>query len=109
MKIYISIPISDRDIKRAKKLVESTAELLRLQGHIPVNPFDVHAPDGMKEREQYAYYIGEGVKMLMTCDAILMLDRRWSKNKGCSIEHFIADKMGIEVFYDKNDIPDNED
>lgn len=109
MKIYISLPISRKDINKQKRLAGLTAERLRLQGHFPVNPFDVHAPDGMSEREQYAYYMGEDVKTLMTCDAILMLDRRWGKSKGCSIEQFIADKMCMEIFYDENDIPGNGD
>lgn len=107
MRIYISIPISGTDIRVTSQLAGLFAEKLRLRGHEPLNPFSVPtAPESMTEKEAYAYYIGEDMKMLLTADAILMVDRKWPKSKGCSIEHHAACLMGLEMFYNLNDIPD---
>lgn len=107
MRIYISIPISGTDVKTTEKLAGLLAERLKLRGHEPMNPFSVPtAPETLSDRETYAYYMGEDMKMLLTCDAIFMADRKWSKSKGCSIEHNAAYVMGMEIFYSLNDIPD---
>lgn len=107
MRIYISIPISGTDVKVTSLLANMFAERLRLRGHEPLNPFSVPtAPESMAEKDAYAYYMGEDMKMLLTADAIFMVDRRWNKSKGCSIEHHAACVMGLEMFYSLNDIPD---
>lgn len=107
MKIYISIPITGKDIDTQSKLAELIAERLTLRGHTPVNPFSVPAvPSHLSEKEAYAYYMGEDMKMLLTCDAIFMVDRKWSKSKGCSIEHNVACVMDMETFYTIDEIPD---
>lgn len=107
MRIYISIPISGHDISNQSRLAGLTAERLELMGHTPMNPFSAPAaPPHLSEKESYAYYMGEDMKMLLACDAILMVGRRWSKSKGCSIEHNAACVTGMEIFYDINDIPD---
>lgn len=107
MRIYISIPISGHDIAIQSKLAELIAERLELRGHTPINPFSTPtAPEHLSEKEKYAYYMGEDMKLLLTCDAIYMVDRQWNKSKGCSIEHNAACIMNMEMFYDINDIPD---
>lgn len=105
MKIYISIPITGKDIKAQKNRVALLWDTLCRRGHTPVSPFDVHAPEHLNEKEQYAYYMGEDVRLLLGCDAILMADPKWSQSKGCSIEHFIADRAGLEIFYSIYDTP----
>lgn len=88
MRIYISIPISGHDLAAQQR------------------PFSVPAPPShLTEKERYAYYMGEDMKMLLTCDAILMVDKKWSRSKGCSIEHNAAYMMGLEIFYTIDDVP----
>lgn len=109
MKVYISVPISGHDPNAQRKLAELVAERLELKGHTPVNPFSVgEAPTGLSEEQVYAYYMGEDMKMLLACDAILMVDRDWRKSRGCSIEHSAANVMGMGIFYSIYDVP-NED
>lgn len=107
MTIYISLPISGYDIESRKELASAIADKLRTMGHKPVNPLETPlAPEDWDEKRKYAYYMGEDIKRLMMCDAILMVDPKWLRSKGCYIEHTVAERMGIEVFYDINQIPD---
>lgn len=108
MTIYISIPISGKDINIQSSLADAIAKKIESKGHTPLNPFSVpEVPSHITtEKEAYAYYIGEDMKMLLTADAILMVDRRWPKSKGCSIEHNTAYVMGLDIFYNLDDIPD---
>lgn len=107
MKIYLSIPKSGHDISIQSKLARLQSELLELRGHTPMNPFTTQtAPEHLNEKETYAYYMGEDMKMLLSCDAIYMVDKKWRKSKGCSIEHNAAYVMDMDIFYDINDIPD---
>lgn len=75
MKIYISIPISNRDLAAQQAKAIYIAENLRELGHEPVNPFDTpEAPQGLNDKEQYAYYMGEDLKRLLTCDAVYLCE-----------------------------------
>lgn len=107
MRIYISIPISGKDIRIQSSIADAIARKIETKGHTPLNPFTLsevpsHITD---EKEAYAYYIGEDMKLLLTADAILLVERTWPKSKGCSIEHHAATVMGLELFYDLDDIP----
>lgn len=110
MTIYISIPISGKDINIQSSLANAIAKKIESKGHIPLNPFSVPEPPShiTTEKEAYAYYMGEDMKMLLACDAILMVDRDWRKSRGCSIEHSAANVMGMGIFYSIYDVP-NED
>lgn len=99
MRIYISIPITGHDLATQQALASQIAEKIRALGHEPVNPFDTPlAPPGMSEKERYAYYMGEDVKRLLMCDAAYF-HPQWTKSKGCSTEHDIAIRYGLERFY----------
>lgn len=99
MKIYISIPISNRDLATQKAKAEEIAGKLRNLGHEPVNPFDTpEAPQGLSEKEQYAYYMGEDLKRLLMCDAVYMC-KHWYNSRGCLTEEFVAKTYGIKVYY----------
>lgn len=99
MKIYISIPISNRDLTAQKATARELAEKLKALGHEPVNPFDKpEAPQGLSEKEKYAYYMGEDLKRLLTCDAVFMC-KGWNLSRGCCTEEFVARMYGIKVCY----------
>lgn len=105
MKIYISIPITDKGIEEQKRKVREAERYIYSCGHLPISPFDVHAPEGLSAKEQYAYYMGQDIEMLLNCDAILMAALDWQKSKGCSIEHTAAYVMGMDIFYRMEDVP----
>lgn len=104
MKIYISIPISNCDLIKQQYKAAHIADKLKALGHEPVNPFDTPKPPehwdtGMK----YAYYMGEDIKRLLLCDAILMCEG-WEDSIGCTIEHSIASIKKLVVFHSLDQI-----
>lgn len=104
MKIYISVPISGYDLMTQTGIALEIAEKIRALGHEPVNPFETPlAPPEMCEKEKYAYYMGEDIKRLLMCDAVYF-HPRWTKSKGCSTEHDIAVRYGLERFYTFSDM-----
>lgn len=105
MKIYISIPISGRDLATQRATAADIAERIRALGHEPVNPFDTPEPhDELSEKERYAYYMGEDIKRLLMCDAIFRCIGSGG-SKGCMIEAHAAYYCGLEAFDSIMDIP----
>lgn len=99
MKIYISIPITGKDLMAQTGIAMRIAEKIKALGHEPVNPFDTPpAPPEMSEKEKYAYYMGRDIEQLLMCDAVYF-HSHWTKSKGCSTEHDIAVRYGLERFY----------
>lgn len=104
MRIYISLPISGKNIMTQTGIALTVAEQISDLGHEPVNPFDTPlAPPEWSERQKYAYYMGEDVKRLLMCDAVYF-HPEWTKSKGCSTEHDIAVRYGLERFYTFSDL-----
>lgn len=104
MRIYISLPISNCDLATQQAKAAEISEKIKSLGHEPVNPFDTPPPpDGLTEKEQYAYYIGEDIKRLLMCDAAYF-HPHWTKSKGCRTEHDIAVRCGLERFYTFSDM-----
>ncbi len=112
MRVYVSIPISGHDLAAQKAKAEEIADKLRKLGHEPVNPFDTPPPSGnLSEKELYAFYMGEDVKKLLTCDAVYLCDG-WAMSNGCRAEIAIAEVYGIKRYYYNHsfidDIPNNK-
>ena len=100
-RVYISIPISGMDVDAQKRKAASKAEWLKSMGYDVFNPFDV--PDPMPElnsKQKYAYYMGRDIEQLMLCDAIFLC-RGWRGSKGCSIEKSVADRMELDVMFER--------
>lgn len=105
MRIYISIPISGQPIGRQRIKALEVAEQIRAIGHEPVNPFNTTEPQGdLSDKERYAYYMGEDVKLLLTCDAIFMCGG-WENSAGCQAELSIAETYQLLRFNKMEDIP----
>lgn len=108
MRIYISVPISGLDLATQQILAAQTAEKIRTLGHEPVNPFDTpEAPPQMDERERYAYYMGEDIKRLLTCDGVFFCEG-WYNSSGCRVESYIAETYHIKHYHDLRFIPKAE-
>lgn len=105
MRIYISIPMSGRDLDTQRAVATEAAERIKSLGHEPVNPFDTpEAPPGMDDNTKYAYYMGEDVKRLLACDAIYMCSG-WTESKGCMAELLVADIYNLKHYHRIESIP----
>lgn len=104
MRIYISIPISGHDLATQQAKAEEIADKLRKLGHEPVNPFDTPPPEkACSEREEYAHYIGEDIKKLLSCDAVFLCNG-WYRSNGCRLEVQAALINGIREYGRLEDI-----
>lgn len=115
MKIYISIPITGHDIVEQQRKANEVAEKLRAKGHEPVSPFDTpQAPEGLTAKEEYAYYMGEDIKKLLTCDGIVMCNG-WGQSKGCVSEYhtavanmlFLMSELALEMPEEGKEVKDD--
>lgn len=105
MRIYISTPITGRDLDKQRGKAAEIAKRIAAAGHTPVNPFDTPAPPAyFNERQQYAYYMGMDIAELLRCDAAYFA-RGWDKSKGCMLEHAAAQIYGLNIYHSINAIP----
>lgn len=91
MKVYIAGSISD-NANYVKQFKEAENKLKAL-GHVVINPCK-------EEGKAYKWYIDEGLKQLMTCEAIFML-KNWQQSKGACLEHKYAKCVGLKTFYEQ--------
>lgn len=97
-RVYISLPISGRPIEEAKAEAEKAKKTLTKNGYEPISPFDVvtEIPEGMSERQAYAYCMGKDIEALLQCDGIYLCDGH-QFSKGCQLEVEAARLYGIEI------------
>ncbi len=84
-KVYISIPISGKDITEVKLHLDIVKNGLVSNGYEPVTPFDV-SPDS---NASYAEHMGRDIQALLECDAVYFC-RGWQDSKGCQAEYEVA-------------------
>lgn len=96
MKVYISLPISGRDIDEARRQADLAAAQLSRMGHRPVNPFNIYAG----KNPTYADHLCCDLRALMDCDAIYLCEG-WECSRGCDIEFFVALKFNLEIITER--------
>lgn len=84
-KLYISIPISGKDITEVKLHLDFVKNRLVSKLYEPVTPFDV-SPDS---NASYAEHMGRDIQALLECDAVFFC-RGWQDSKGCQAEYEVA-------------------
>lgn len=94
MKIYISGRITRnphyiQDFQKAE-------EQLKLSGFEVVNPTKVVPLD---ENKTWRDYMKDDIKTLVDCEAIYML-AGWWRSRGARLEHHIANKLKMAVYYE---------
>lgn len=101
MRIYLSGPI--RGVSDFRERFERAARDVRKMGHTPVNPVENPFDRGnLREIMRYDLYLET------TSDAIYMLPG-WSNSGGAKIEHALAVYLGMDVFYQLEQIPDESE
>ena len=96
-KVYISIPISGRDIFAQRRRANDVAERFRRVGYEAITPFDI-IPIGDPAAKDYATCMGRDSDALLRCDIIAMVDD-WENSKGCRAEKAVAEVYGLDVLF----------
>lgn len=101
MKIYLSGPMTGLpDYNRAA--FREAADFYRSQHFQVRDPsrivLEPKQPDEI--RSEWQRYMVHAVRMLLECDAIVMLDG-WEDSKGARIEHDLAVQLGLRLTYDR--------
>lgn len=70
------------------------------EGFIVHNPASLNLrAESAEHRDAWAYCMKQALKMMMQCDAILMLDG-WADSKGAKIEWNLAQQLNFQVYYE---------
>lgn len=99
MKVYISLPISGKDIEEQKRHAGDVASFLMTAGFTPMSPFG----NGLDKSASYEDHLREDLKMLLGCDAIFMCEG-WQGSKGCTLEHEVAVTCGLTIVTERMSI-----
>lgn len=94
-KVYISIPISGRDVYCQRCRADEVALRYSRAGYDPITPFDI-IPIGDPISEDYAACMGRDIEALLRCDIIALVDD-WEKSRGCRMEYAVALEAGLEI------------
>ena len=92
--IYISGPISGRDLTERRKTFAETAEMLKAKGFDVVNPMENGLPDNATTHQ----HMRRDIEMLMVCDLIYLM-KGWTHSKGCKVEFDVATAIGLSVMF----------
>ncbi len=94
-RIYVAGPMTGLPDFNYPAFHDAAARLRKRGWHVE-NPADNPAPHVDAECNWTAY-MRMGVSQLMTCSAIYLLPG-WQQSKGASLEHFIAQRLGLTVY-----------
>ena len=90
LRIYISAPISGRDMEERKAYFENVAGQLKKKGFLAVNPMNNTLDDSAAHEE----HMREDIRLLLRCDGFVQsFDAKGSRD--CDIEEAVADGCGI--------------
>lgn len=99
--IYISLPISGRDIERQRRLATLWERFFVGMDYDVVNPFTVY--DQLKtflgREPTYEEIMQVDLSELRSCTDILLVED-WFNSKGCMDEVDTAAAKGIKIHYD---------
>ena len=91
-KMYLSVPISGRDLGHVKAYTEYVKNKWVNKGYDVITPFEVVPDDGMP----YNYCMGKDVEALLGCDGIILC-YDWFSSKGCRAECSVAEVYGLMI------------
>jgi nucleoside 2-deoxyribosyltransferase len=106
MKIYISLPISDKDEATQRRHASKIESIIDSQGNEAVNPFDLYDElceihkHCRKPKPTYEEIMHEDIGALTDCDAIVLCEG-WTMSKGCDMEYHHAKNLGLKIIDEK--------
>ena len=101
MKVYISLPITGKDLQEQKGYARHVASFLSEAGFTPVNPFE----NGLADDASYEEHMKADLKLMLGCDAVYLCNG-YHYSKGCLFERDVAVKCGLTIV--KESMPINK-
>lgn len=95
LKLYLSFPITGRNIKDVKVYAKRVKQKWETKGYDVITPFEVSPEEG----KPYSYYMGRDVEALMECDGIVICPD-WFSSRGCRLEYNVAEIYKLKFFVD---------
>ncbi len=92
MKVYISLPITGKDLQEQKRHAEGVASFLQAVGFTPVNPVE----NGLADDASYEQHMKAELRLMLACDAICLC-KGYHYSKGCLFERDVAVKCGLTI------------
>ena len=92
MKVYISLPITGKDLQQQKRHADNVAAFLLTAGFTPVNPFN----NGLADGASYEQHMKADLRLMLDCDAIYLC-KGYHYSKGCLFERDVAVKCGLTI------------
>jgi len=106
MRIYISIPITDKDEATQRRKANEVKRQIEAKGHEAVNPFDVY--DELctihrhirKLKPTYNEIMIEDLAALTGCHSIVLCEG-CTLSKGCGVEYNHAKELELKIIDEK--------
>lgn len=95
LKMYLSFPITGRNIKDVKVYAKRIKKTWEDKGYEVITPFEVVPED----EKPYSYYMGKDIEAVLECDGIIMCED-WFMSKGCRTENYVAQVYGKMIRVD---------
>lgn len=95
MKVYISLPITGKDLQQQKRHADDVAAFLLTAGFTPVNPFN----NGLGGDAPYEEHMKADLRLMLDCDAVCLCNG-YHYSKGCLFERDVAVKCGMAIVKD---------
>ena len=92
MKIYVAGPMTGLMFMNFPAF-NAEAARLRTLGHEVINPAEINPDKSMP----WTDCMRADIAALVTCEAIVLLPG-WRESKGATLEHHIAERLGMQVF-----------
>lgn len=93
--MYLSFPITGRNLKDVKAYAKRVKQVWTEKGFEVVTPFEVSVALDMP----YSYYMGRDVEAILNCDGIIMCPD-WFSSRGCRLEYNVAEIYKKKIMID---------
>lgn len=101
-KMYLSLPITGRNLEKVKEYAKRIKEKWVQKGFEVVTPFEVVKCDDMP----YEYCMGKDITALLQCDGIILC-YDWFSSKGCRAECSVAQVYDKTIKIDRTIYEEN--
>lgn len=99
MKMYLAGPMSGIPEYNFPKFDKAIDQLVDVKLEV-VSPHSIDHGETPENRGKLPYetYIRAGLKLLLECDGIIMMDG-WELSKGCMTELYVASACGMRIYF----------